>query len=116
MKGMHSLAMLMPCAKMCTFAHMEYNAMATSTMTIRLSDEIKGKLERLSDETRRSRSFLAADAISAYVERELAIVEGIKRGLADMQAGRVVPHEQVMAEARQIIAKAKNASRKTANG
>ena len=40
-------------------------------------------------------------------EREIAIVEGIKRGLADAKGGRVVPHEQVMSEARQIIADAK---------
>ena len=31
----------------------------------------------------------------------------INRGLADVEAGRVAPHEQVMAEAGQIIAEAK---------
>lgn len=40
------------------------------------------------------------------MNRELEIIEGIKRGLADVKAGRVVPHEQVMNEAREIIAKA----------
>ena len=38
---------------------------------------------------------------------ELQIIEGINRGLADVEAGRVVPHEQVMVEAGQIIAEAK---------
>jgi predicted transcriptional regulator len=41
------------------------------------------------------------------VDRELEIIGGIKRGLADVEAGRVVLHQQVMAEARQIVAKAK---------
>lgn len=89
---------------------------ASTTMTIRLSPETKEKLERLGDATRRSKSFLAAEAVTAYVERELEIVEGIKRGLADVEAGRVVPHAQVMKEARQIIADAKQKQKKIANG
>ena len=80
---------------------------ASATMTIRLSAEVIEKLGRLAVNTRRSKSFLAGEAVAAYVERELEIIEGIKRGLDDVEAGRVVPHNKVMAEARQIIAKAK---------
>jgi predicted transcriptional regulator len=83
-------------------------------MTIRVSPETKSKLERIAADTRRSKSFLAAEAVSAYVERELEIIDGIKRGMADVAAGRVVPHEEVMAEARQIIADAKR--KKAAQG
>ena len=71
---------------------------ATETMTIRVSAETKRKLERIADDTRRSKSFLAGEAVSAYVDRELEIIEGIKRGLADVEAGRVVPHDEAMAE------------------
>jgi predicted transcriptional regulator len=88
---------------------------ASTTMTIRLSPEVKEKLDRIATDTRRSKSFLAGEAVSAYVDRELEIIEGIKRGLADAKAGRVVPHEQVMAEARQIIANAKK-KKKMARG
>lgn len=70
----------------------------STTMTIRLSPDLKDKLDRLARITRRSKSFLAVEAISAYVDRELEIVEGIQRGLADVRAGRTVPHEQVVAE------------------
>jgi predicted transcriptional regulator len=77
---------------------------ATETMTIRVSAETKRKLERIAAGTRRSKSFLAGEAVSAYVDRELEIVEGIKLGLADVEAGRVVPHDEAMAEARRIIA------------
>jgi predicted transcriptional regulator len=80
---------------------------ASTTMTIRVSPDVKDKLDRIAADTKRTRSFLAGEAVAAYVERELAIIEGIKRGLADMEAGRVVPHEEVMAEARQIIADAR---------
>ena len=79
----------------------------STTMTIRLTPEVKEKLGRLAKDTRRTRSFLASEAVSAYAERELEIIEGIKAGLEDVKAGRVVPHAQVVAEARDIIAKAK---------
>lgn len=73
--------------------------MSTSTtMTIRMDETIRAKLDRLASNTRRSRSFLAAEAVSHYVERELAIIDGVQRGLADADAGRVVPHEQAMDE------------------
>lgn len=71
---------------------------ATTTLTIRLSPETKAKLARLAEGTRRSRAFLAGEAVASYVERELAIAEGIERGLADMEAGRLVPHDEAMAE------------------
>ena len=71
---------------------------ASTTMTIRVSTEVRDKLDRLALDTRRSRSFLAAEAVSAYVERELEIIGGIQRGLADVEAGRVVAHDDAMAE------------------
>jgi len=72
-------------------------------MTIRLDPQIKAKLGRLADGTRRSRSFLAAEAVETYVDRELAIIEGIERGLADVEAGQTVSHEDAMASLRQVI-------------
>ena len=77
--------------------------MTSTTMTVRLPEATKERLGRLAERTRRSRSFLAGEAISAYVERELAIIDGIEQGLADMEAGRIVPHEDVMAEIDAII-------------
>jgi predicted transcriptional regulator len=71
---------------------------ASTTMTIRVSTDVKEKLERLAHDTRRSRSFLAAEAVSAYVERELEIIDGVQQGLADVVAGRTVPHAEAMTE------------------
>ena len=78
----------------------------STTLTLRLSTELKAKLDRLAMETRRSKSFLAAEALETYVAHELDIVDGIKRGLADMAAGRGIPHEQAMAEIDQTIERA----------
>jgi len=71
---------------------------ASTTMTIRVSPEVKAKLGRIATDTRRSKSFLAGEAVAAYVDRELEIIQGIKTGLADMEAGRLVPHDEAMAE------------------
>jgi predicted transcriptional regulator len=78
----------------------------TDTMTVRLSSETKAKLAELAEHTRRTRSFLAGEAITDYVERELAIIAGVQRGLADMEAGRVTSHDVVMSELDDIIAAA----------
>ncbi len=80
----------------------------TATMTIRPSSETKRKLERLAVDTRRSKSFLAAEAVSTYVERELEIIDGIRKGMADAEAGRVVADDEAMAEIQAVIDAAKN--------
>jgi predicted transcriptional regulator len=76
---------------------------ASTTMTIRIRTDLKQKLDRLAHGARRSRSYLAAEAVSAYVERELEIIEGVRRGLADTEAARVVPHDDAMAEIYEAI-------------
>lgn len=83
---------------------------ASTPLTIRVPPDVKEKLDRIAAGTRRSRSFLAGEALAAYVERELAIIDGIQRAIADAEAGRLVPHKQVIAEARRIIAEAQNKS------
>ncbi|WP_421577939.1 CopG family ribbon-helix-helix protein [Shinella sp. M31] len=72
--------------------------MSSTTMRIRVSTDLKERLDRLAADTRRSRSFLAAEAVEAYVARELAIVDGINEGLADIRNGRTVTHDDAMAE------------------
>ena len=77
---------------------------ASTTLTIRLTQEAKRQLSHLADLTHRTKSFLAADAIAKYVARESEIIGGIERGLADMKAGRVVPHDEAMARLEGAIA------------
>jgi predicted transcriptional regulator len=72
--------------------------MSTSTtLTIRLPVKTRKKLEKLAAATARSKSWLAANAIQEYVETEEWQVRAVRRGLADIKAGRVVPHEKVEA-------------------
>lgn len=83
----------------------------TTVLSVRLPTAVKDRLDRLAEGTSRSKSYLAAEAIEAFVERELAIIEGIREGMADVAAGRVVPHETVMADLERIIAEAEAAKR-----
>lgn len=76
---------------------------ASTTMTIRLDPQLKEKLGRLAEGTQRSRSFLATEAVETYVDRELAIIEGIQRGVADVAAGRTISHEEAMATVQRAI-------------
>ena len=76
---------------------------SSTTMSIRLSSDTKDQLGLLAKATRRSKSFLAAEAVAAYVAREREIVAGIERGLADMKAGRTVTHEAAMDEVDALI-------------
>lgn len=79
---------------------------ASTTITIRVSPEMKDKLGQLALNARRSKSFLAGEAVADYVVRELEIVAGIHRGLADIEAGRTVPQDAATAEVNAAIAKA----------
>lgn len=81
----------------------------SATLTVRISPEIKKRLGQLADRTRRTKSYLANEAITGFVERELAIIAGIHRGLDDMQAGRVVPHKQAMRRLRATVARVSKA-------
>jgi predicted transcriptional regulator len=77
--------------------------MSDVTLTVRMSRDLRDRLEALSTETRRSKSFLGMEAIQHYVETEEEIILGIKQGLADIKAGRVVPHDQAMKRIRATI-------------
>ena len=84
----------------------------TTTITIRISQETKAALDRLAQLTKRSRSFLASEALAQYLHDEVEIAEGIQRGIEDADAGRVTPHEEVMAELREIISNASKRQQK----
>ena len=85
---------------------------ATAILSVRISTETKDMLGRLAAGTKRTKSFLAAEAIEAYVARELAIVDAIEEGLADATAGRTVSQDEVEAEIYALIEQAEAARRR----
>ena len=87
--------------------------MADTTFSVRLPEEVHTLLGSLSKSTNRSKNFLAREAITRFVQSEAEIVESIKRGMADIEAGRVVPHDEVMRQMKATIARVA-AEKKTA--
>jgi predicted transcriptional regulator len=75
----------------------EHADMAKSAMmTVRLTPEVIEKLEALARDTRRSKSYLASEAIASYVDRNSWQIEEIKRGLDEARSGTPgIPHEEV---------------------
>jgi predicted transcriptional regulator len=69
----------------------------SAVVTVRVSRETKHRLETLAAATKRSKSFLAAEAIERFLAEEAWQVEQIERGVADADAGRVVGAERVHA-------------------
>ncbi len=59
----------------------------STTMSVRLDDEIKQRLERLAVSTQRSKSFLAAEAIRQFVESNEWQVAETQAALAEADAG-----------------------------
>ena len=59
----------------------------STTMTIRLDDAIKDRLDVLAEATQRSRSFLATEAIRAHVENNEWQISEIQAALQEADAG-----------------------------
>ena len=59
----------------------------STTMTIRLDKEVKERLDRLAAATERSKSYLAAEAVRAYVETNEWQIAEIRAALKEADAG-----------------------------
>jgi predicted transcriptional regulator len=56
--------------------------MKTSTVSAKLDPKVANKLAQLSKATARSRSFLVAEAIKAYIEDQAWQIKAIEEGIA----------------------------------
>lgn len=72
----------------------------STTMTVRLEDDVKDRLDVLAEATQRSKSFLAAEAIRAYVENNEWQIGEIHAALKEADAGDFATDKEVAALAR----------------
>jgi RHH-type rel operon transcriptional repressor/antitoxin RelB len=82
----NKLTLLVYCIQMST---------TTETLSIRLDAKTKKRLEALAIRSKRSKSFLAAEAVAAYVEAEEWQLGEIETGLKELDRGETVGHEKV---------------------
>jgi RHH-type rel operon transcriptional repressor/antitoxin RelB len=69
--------------------------MNTETFSVRLDPSAKKRLQKLAKSTGRSRAFLAAEAISAYLDTNEWQISGIARALASLDRGKGIAHARV---------------------
>lgn len=67
----------------------------TETLSVRIDGATKQRLDELARRSKRSKSFLAAEAITAYVEREEWQIGEIQSAMEEMEAERTLPHDKV---------------------
>ena len=67
----------------------------TETLSIRIDSETKKRLDALSKRSKRSKSFLAAEAITAFVESEEWQLGEIHKGLEELDSAQTASHEKV---------------------
>jgi RHH-type rel operon transcriptional repressor/antitoxin RelB len=71
----------------------------STTMTVRLDDDVKNRLEQLAESTERSESFLAAEAIRLFVEDNEWQIASIQAALKEADAGNFASDEELAAVA-----------------
>lgn len=79
----------------------------STTLTVQLPNETRTGLARLASHTNQDASSIGAEAITAHVFREMAIIEAIERGRSDVRAGRVVSNEEAFRQLDAVIGSAR---------
>jgi predicted transcriptional regulator len=70
----------------------------------RIPSELDEALGRLASARGKSKSALVREALAEYVLSEEAFAAAVEEGLADARAGRLVEHEEVVREIRELLA------------
>jgi predicted transcriptional regulator len=69
--------------------------MTTTTFSVRLDRSAKVRLQKLAKSTGRSRSYLAAEAIAAYLDTNEWQVAGINKALSSLDRGKGIARARV---------------------
>lgn len=69
-----------------------------SLLSVRVSQDLAERLEKLAKATEHSKSFLAAQAIEEFITLQEWQVEAIKEGIAAAERGEIASHEEALAE------------------
>jgi predicted transcriptional regulator len=77
--------------------------MKTVTLTVTVPDAVGESLADVARHEGRTAESVAADAIAEHVAAALELRAKILRGEADIAAGRVIPHEEVMEELARVL-------------
>ena len=71
--------------------------MTARTITVRLPEALYNQIEALSKATARTKSFLAIDALTTYVQSEAWQIHDIEAGILEADAGEFASDQEVKA-------------------
>ncbi len=69
----------------------------SATLTIRVDQDMKDRLEAAAKQQKRSKSFLAGEAIEEYLAVQEWQERRIREAIEAADRGELIPHEEVMA-------------------
>ena len=69
--------------------------MGNANVTARLDTDTKEKLDLLAKSTVRSKSFLIAEAVRAYVKEQACQIDAIKEGVKQADAGNFASGDEI---------------------
>jgi len=67
-------------------------------ITIRVETEIKEKLDQMAIATKRSKSYLASEALRDYIKLNEWQLNAIQEGIRQADNGQLIPHEEIKAK------------------
>ena len=85
--------------------------MTMRTASFRLDQSKIARLDRLAAAMDRSRSWVINQAIEQYLDHEEWFAEAVEEGIAAVDRGDLVPHEEAVTAARDRIPKGKKRGR-----
>lgn len=77
--------------------------MSTQTITIRTESNTVKKIGAIARAMDRSRNWVIEDALQQYIDQQAWYLEGIQQAQASLEAGKGIPHEELMAEISELI-------------
>lgn len=69
--------------------------MTSTTFTVRVGPDVKKRLEKLAKSTGRSRSYLAAEALDAYLDVNEWQIAGVTDAISSLDRGRAITHKAI---------------------
>jgi predicted transcriptional regulator len=69
-----------------------------NVISARVSDEVLAMIDRLAESRDRSRSWIVSKLVEGAAAKQIEMDDFIQVGLDDIEAGRTIPHEQIVEE------------------
>jgi RHH-type rel operon transcriptional repressor/antitoxin RelB len=79
------------------YVHGGGNSMASTVLSVRVPEELKEQLEYLSRSTKRSKAYLATEALGDYVKKNAWRAKELHEAMKEADKGVFVSHEAMLA-------------------